>query len=233
MSRTEEVHWRRRPVTVEFGHLNPALQAIIGKSAFDDFCLTLDKKKLKALRFNRGLGELSLLAGIGFLSGCPGPKLPSDNLHGVTAALAGSSLRTWAAKLVQKRYIGLIKSMNQSGILQTKFEGNYPRDWINPTIIANSHPVFYVNAKGDMVFLRNNRWEYARYVFQKSFAGKIGLNLWRWRGYLEPPKAPQPVREWAKEKALEWAGALVPKRKPAFGMVRAATAARVRRKKII
>ena len=225
MSRNEEVHWRKRPVTVEFEHLNPALQGIIGRES--GLSSTLGgHNNIKSRRFMRATSEatgLNLLLGLVGLSALPHKVLSSTegrNMMGLTSGglILASSLRLLLAKTIQRKHKQLIKSMKRFGILQPCFEGNYPGDWINPAIVANSHPVFYVNAKGDMVFLRSNRWEYARYVFQKSFAGKIGLNLWRWRGYLEPPKAPQPVREWAKEKALEWAGALkrVPKRRPAF-----------------
>jgi len=79
-----------------------------------------------------------------------------------------------------------------------------------------------VNWKGDLIFPKMTRIEYARYVFQKKWPGKLGLNPWRWRAYIEAPKAPKKVREWAAEKAAEWARALRPK--PAFGLAKARTA---------
>jgi len=138
-----------------------------------------------------------------------------------SAAAAG---RAVIAKTIQSKHKDLVKAMKESGILQTKFEGNYPRDWINPTIVANTHPVFFVNWKGDLIFPKMTRTEYARYVFQQKWPGKLGLNLWRWRAYLEPPKAPKTVREWAAEKAAQWAAVLKPRPVPAFGLAKARTA---------
>jgi hypothetical protein len=63
--------------------------------------------------------------------------------------------------------------------------------------------------------------EYARHKFQKSVGGKAGLNLWRWRVYLKPPRAPKPlVEKWkayAEQQARLW------KLKPKWAPTRVST----------
>lgn len=56
---------------------------------------------------------------------------------------------------------------------------------------------------GNLIFLKSTRAEYYRFLFQKSILGKLGYNTWWLRGYLEPPKAPESVKKWAREKLRE------------------------------
>lgn len=105
--------------------------------------------------------------------------------------------------------------MKKFGILKPSFENNYPKDWINPTIVEKTHPVFHVKANGDLVFHRPTRIEYARMMFQKRFPGKLGLQPWRWRAYLKKPEAPEKIRDWAKRQADKWAKKYMPKPVPA------------------
>ncbi len=224
---TKEYNWRKKPVLIKFEHLNPALQDMIGRKgmSFREWNSSL---AIRAQRQGKAIFEglpLTVLISIGASFGW--------GMSGV-ATIGGLpilvSARRAIAKSIQDRHEDLVSAMKKFGILQTKFEGNYPRDWINPTIVANTHPIVHVKGNGDLVFLRATRAEYARYVFQKSFAGKLGLNPWRWRAYLEPPTAPKPIRAWAKQWAAELAESLVPRRKPAFAMTGAGRTHAVRRK---
>lgn len=224
----EQGHWRKRLVLIKFNHLNPALQGIIGRKGmgFKEWNSSL---AIRAQRQGKTVFEGIPLTALISIGASLGWGMGGAAIIGGLPILVPA--RAAIAESIQDRHEDLVNAMKKFGILQTKFEGNYPRDWINPTTVANTHPIVYVKGNGDLVFLRATRAEYARYVFQKSFARKLGLNPWRWRAYLEPPTAPKSVREWAKEHAAKWAEAVtLPRRKPAFGTVKAASAYAVRRK---
>jgi hypothetical protein len=121
----------------------------------------------------------------------------------LTSALGAPNIlmRTIVVRTIQRLHETHKEIMNKVGVLSTATEGNYPRDWMNPTSIARTHPIFYVNARGDFVFLRETRSEYYRYRYQNTFFGKwSGTNLWKWRAYLEPPHPPKAWKEWANDK---------------------------------
>lgn len=124
--------------------------------------------------------------------------------------------------------------MKKFGILQTKFEEIYPQGWINPTIVANTHPVFHVKGNGDLVFHRPTRVEYARMKFQEKLPGRLGFQPWRWRAYLQKPEAPEPVKAWAASKVREWAQTLrpVPALRPALVQARRTSTFRQKRKRV-
>ncbi|MBI5224996.1 hypothetical protein HY989_03930 [Candidatus Micrarchaeota archaeon] len=104
--------------------------------------------------------------------------------------------RELALKWYKESLSEIIQHIKQTGLLKPEFEKEYPKGWINPTNIAKTHPAFFVNNSGNLVFLKNSRQEYYRYKYQK----KIGRSVWRWRAYVEPPLAPEKVKDWAKLK---------------------------------
>jgi len=210
---------------IKFEHLNPALQDMIGKpgsgsvirSIFSDNSSTIrDERKTRALIEAMTLATLLDLLNVFPFSLSPQSKLETRVATGMMAFLLGG--RAAIARGIQARHKKLVKAMKKFGILQTRFEGSYPRDWINPTTVAKTHPAFYVNRKGDLVFPKITRTEYARYVFQKRFLGKLGLNPWRWRAYIEPPTRPKKISEFVKAKLRQW---LAPRPRPAFRLANA------------
>ncbi len=222
----KEIKTRKaKVVTIKRKHLNPRLQEIIG-TRFSGITSTtvIGDRRLRALN------EVGLTMNTVALAGSL-PKASNREMIPYTSAgiAIGASARTLIAKLIQKRHRQLVKEMKNVGLLQTKFEGSYPRDWINPAIVAKTHPVFYVKANGDLVFLKPTRTEFMRYQFQKKFLGKIGLNPWRWRAYIKKPKAPKKVWDIAKAKAIQLAETLR-QPEPAFGFVRAETRSKTARK---
>jgi hypothetical protein len=99
------------------------------------------------------------------------------------------------------KFINYIRDLaNKFGLLDTKVEHLYPKDWIKPTEVAKTHPIFYIDLNGNLVILQNSRLEYYRYAYQKSFPGKFGLQPWLWRSYFEPPQAPESVKQWTRNK---------------------------------
>ncbi len=216
---------REQSITIKFSHLNQKLREIIGTSNPKDIATEFATGHFGTLRANRRLRAWSeaftLINAFNLVQwstiGSHGSA--SRQFQGIAATGTALSVlsRTMAARAVQKKHRELAAAMKEFGIMQTKFEGDYPRDWINPTIVAKTHPTFYVKANGDVVFPSQTRIEYARYVFQKKFPGKIGLNPWRWRAYLEKPKAPAKVADIVSAKIGEWLA--LAKRRPAFGIV--------------
>jgi len=102
-----------------------------------------------------------------------------------------------------ERIMSKIKTRaNKYGLLDTRFESLYPNNWMNPIEVAKTHPIFYIDLKGNLVILQNTRMEYYRYAYQKTFPGRFGFQPWLWRSYFEPPVAPESIRQWAKEKLL-------------------------------
>ncbi len=144
------------------------------------------------------------------------PEKLAGQFIGGTLSTASAGARTLLAHAVQKRHDDLISAMQKYGIVQTRFEENFPQEWINPTSVKKTHPIFYVDFKGNLHFLKESRIEYARHAFQKTWMGKIGWNPWNWRTYLRPPEVPESAVKWGKRKAMQWAQALTPK--PAFAM---------------
>lgn len=131
----------------------------------------------------------------------------------VTSGMGGLAFARWAAgrgRNIQRLHEKIKARMAEFGVLQTEHEGRYPLGWINPVFIAKTHPVFHVEPNGDLVFHRDTRQEYLRWKVQNKFKTSAG---WWWREYLRPPKAPQPVKEWADAKMKAF-GAKIEKLKP-------------------
>ena len=186
--------WRKKKIIVKFKDLNPAVQDIVKsnnpfmKQFVHD---TLNTNDIRSLRIQRGFFDSFTLLGLYGL-------IPNNYLK---IFMITPFWRHRLVKEVQSRHKDLLESINKYGLLQTTHERNYPRDWIKPDIVEQTHPIFYVKGNGDLVFIpRGRTMEYYRMLFQKSKMGKLGLNAWRWRVYLKPITAPQKVREWARSK---------------------------------
>lgn len=193
-------------ITIRVEHLHPDLQKIIsdGLGAVlegKDPGIRVQRRTRAAYDFNAFGGAVAGIVGKGY------PRLGGVGLFAATAYL-----RTVAAIGIQIKHEELTEEMHKRPVIQTKFEGDYPEDWVKAGAIAETHPIFYVDGKGNLHFLKNNRMEYARHKFQQTTFGKLGLNLWRWRAYLKPPEAPQKVREWAAIKVRKW----IKREKPAY-----------------
>ena len=194
-----------KAVIVKFADLNPKLRETIKSDLgfLTSYFVPFEPRGrgIRELRQLRGITEIGVLVNAGSLTS----KTLRNNQTVLSEVVLPLALyaRQITVSTIQKKHNELVELMNKHGLLNTTAEGNYPRDWMNPSIIAKTHPIFYVKANGDLVFIKegNNvsfRIEYARYLYQKAWAGKLGLNPWRWRTFLRPPKAPEKVRNWAK-----------------------------------
>lgn len=185
---------KRKRACVKFAHLNPALQEIIGHS-FLDFKPEIPLRSMRSGRLANEAAFAINAADIVFNQPHPWKGLSA------TFALATLGGRILLAKGVQERHQQLVDKINSYGILSAEHEKHYPPNWMRPAEVARTHPIFFVAMNGDLIFLRENRAEHARWKFQQTKAGKAGLNLWRWRAYLRPPKAPESVFSRAKHLA--------------------------------
>lgn len=160
----------------------------------------LSIRRHRTLRAAYDFGIAGLVAGTiaHTINGTANPISTGVNTGGFFLAAV---IRTGLAHQIQEKHEKLKEQMNKYGILQTQHEHNYPFSWFNPTKVAETHPVFYVKGNGDIVFKKNSRPEYLRYLAQqKKVISVPGIQPWRWRAYLEPPTAPAKVREWARAK---------------------------------
>lgn len=201
----EDKRLKQNEVIVPYNALNLRIQEIIGKKGslgiYDESIVHSQPEffsnqlAIRHLRKVRGFTEGN--AAIGLLTGMP---------EGIAGAFLHWGARMVTVKYIRKSYEDILDVMNKFGVLQTKIEASFPKDWINPTKISQTHPIFFVDGKGNIHFLKDgSRLEYARHIFQKTRAGKLGFGFWRWRGYLSPPKAPEKAKDWAKRKVSEWA----------------------------
>ncbi len=141
------------------------------------------------MRFSRAWFDgLSLLNIHGIASAAHNKQFPP--LTTLALSLTGTA-RTIAAKLIQSKYVEIANTMKTHGILQPSFEKEYPPKWLNPTVVAETHPIFSVQANGDVVFRRVTPKEFKLLKMQDRWIGKAGLNVWRWRGTLRKPQAPE------------------------------------------
>ncbi|HIH15900.1 MAG TPA: hypothetical protein HA252_00660 [Candidatus Diapherotrites archaeon] len=172
----------QKEVVVPFQHLSPALREFI--------------TDIPAQRRVRGIAELGATSIIGVTGGLVGGGVPPEAgfpllFMASTAGMFAANTRTKVAEAIQEAYAHASHIMGHAGILDTKFEGHYPRDWMHPGVVANYHPIFFVDGKGNLHFLRQNkRGEAFRHRWQQTKPGKLGFTAWRWRGYLRPPKFP-------------------------------------------
>lgn len=142
------------------------------------------------------------------------------------ASLAGTVVptqlvnRTEAVKIVQYCYEKLSKQMRHTkAVVSPRALADYPPEVVNAELLSKTHPIFRVNVTGSITFLPMSRMEYARYVFQQKRLGKLGIQPWLWRGYLDVPNAPvswkkeaaQKVREWSEKIRERWTPSPVPR----------------------
>lgn len=221
----------KESIIVDFEHLNPALQKIIGVGRLAGMNPSAAMfLTIRGDRFVRGLSELSLLNlsfAMNVIIANNRGQLSSSELRSayklfLLGGVPMATLRTVLAKDIQKKHQKLVESMKGVGILKPgRIESKYPEGWLNPSTVAKTHPVFYVKGNGDLIFPKMTRTEYARFVFQKRWPGKLGLNPWRWRAYLESPERPEKVTDFVNAKIRQWLATMRPK--PAFGIATART----------
>lgn len=175
-------------VRVPFEHLSPAAQAVIGAPG--------SFRTIKNARLFRGLSELAIPIGATMTGAAMPFSLGAGELIGLAVGTVpvGLAFRANYVKQIQQAHEELKRAINRHGVLHTSFEGHYPFNWMNSTQVARTHPIFYVTGRGDIVFKKNTRLEYMRYLDQMRWYGKKGFTPWRWRVYLEPPTAPAKVR---------------------------------------
>jgi len=205
-------------VVIKFEHLNPRVQKLIWDyeplKIQEILAINPSKKTIKGARRLRGFLEsttsLSALILAGTQVGAYKLQSPASSTMFKIAITTGVLGRGITAHNIKKLHTKLVDSIKKNGLLQTRFEGHYPEDWINPVIVSKTHPSFHVKGNGDIVFHKTTRTEYFRIKFQERFK----VAGWRWRVCLAPPVAPQTVRAWTKQKLAEIARNL-PRVKPA------------------
>ncbi|MFH1225045.1 MAG: hypothetical protein V1676_04540 [Candidatus Diapherotrites archaeon] len=205
---------RNATVRIKFEHLNPNLQILIKNSNKIPQGWEVDKLGVNTLRGWRKTTE-GILAGVALwdLHDYVSKKPPSP-MASATAYVAEAYVRQAVVNAIHEKHVALADVMQKCGILATESEGNYPRDWSNPAIVKETHPIFSVQHNGDLVFRKNSRREYLQYCIQKKWPGKFGLNPWNWRVYLKPPTAPEKIRVLAVNKLREMAAKMPPIRAP-------------------
>ncbi len=198
---------QEREVRVAHEHLNPALQFLIQRGEKGGFAEILDgftavpsypPNSIKALRTTQKISAGALVANVALDSYLKShPHLPAF----IGTGLASMS-REAAGSLLRNKHKELVTIMRSGGVLKTKYEGHYPEGWMNPTTIAQTHPIFHVDPKtGDLIFHKETRGEYFKWQVQRKVPTSIG---WWWREYLRPPTAPQSVKAWANDKLAAW-----------------------------
>jgi hypothetical protein len=198
---------KEQALIIKFNDLNPKLKELIFKGSFHD-------ETLRARRVNRGAAEAGLISSGMAFSGLTLNRGYSwlFPVVGATAAVTATS-RQLSVKGIQKIHADLASEIALNGVLQTGYEHykrKYGIDFAKKRMLERTHPIFYVKANGDLVFLPESKIEYARYKFQKERLGRAGLHPWRYRAYTRTPKAPQRIGEYTKEKFRKWAGRLSP-----------------------
>ncbi|MDO8625609.1 MAG: hypothetical protein Q7R47_05990 [Candidatus Diapherotrites archaeon] len=126
------------------------------------------------------------------------------------------------AKVIQYTHDDLTEEMKDHGVLQIRFEKDYPPGWINPTSVMETHPIFSVTQNGDIIFRRVTPKEFKLLRIQQGWRGKTGLNIsadpraliFRWRGTLRKPLAPEVESAKLKDRIKALASRLKPIRLP-------------------
>jgi hypothetical protein len=198
-------------VRIRFEHLSPAVQAIIKRPKGDSFSPDSKKATIREARIARALFDGLTLATVG--AGSFGWIMGSPPAVGVAGIYVGYNFtrRIKYAKKTNRLHEKLIETMSTYGVIAPKFEEEYGERWMNPADIAESYPIFHVEPNGDLVFHRNSRAEYLKWMVQRKLYTSTG---WWWRAYLKPPKAPESVKEWAKRKLKKTSTAI--EREPAY-----------------
>src|SRR3990167_7183433 len=122
--------------------------------------------------------------------------LPDSSMKLYFGTLAGITL---AAKLNLNQFLidannRLLDGINRFGLLDARYEKEFPEGWMKPAVVGMTHHIIFVNGKGNLVLKRDilkgrkggkeNRMEYYRYLTQNSEPGKLGMVPWRWRIYI-------------------------------------------------
>lgn len=129
-------------------------------------------------------------------------------------AIYGGKVGSWSAfaagsllglAVVNKSYAERVQTMYREmnfsqPLFSVRHEREFPEGWMSAGVIKETHPIYYVDFKGNFVFVKSSRAEYYRYLYQKSILGKLGYHTWWLRGYLEPPKVPESAKKWATAK---------------------------------
>lgn len=191
----------QKEVVVPFNDLNPEIQGVI--------------ETINGLRHHRTMtGDINITMAGAFAIYQYLRGNPEFNLYNLGWAMFGAHMRTPVVRDIQKEH----DQMKERPLIHSSAENKYPRDWIHASEIRRTHPIFYVRGNGDLVLVQPSRMEYFRYLFQHEWAkgklGKNGVNMWRWRGYLEPPKAPESVKKWAREKLKKMMERMKPVARP-------------------
>ena len=234
MAGEKEKPLEKESLIIKYEHLNPRLQQMIGgKVNIEDISPFIKSRSIRTSRRWRASVEGETLATLLFVYHGIKQKDVSLIKEAKIGSVLGITARTIFAKIIQRKHNDLVKEMKNGGIIQPgRIESKYPEGWLNPSVVAKTHPVFYVKRNGDLIFPRMTRTEYARYVFQKRLPGKLGLNPWRWRAYLKPPERPEKVTAFVNAKIKEWLAIARRQRlKPALGIVTTTKKVQPRRKK--
>lgn len=183
---------------------------------FEDLNGRIQQKIIFLVRYrsHRALSEL-------FGSLAVSTSLPHIPKVALTVGGYYTGLRAVFANQIQKMHQEIVNDFNRYGVLDTANEGNYPRDWMNPSIVGKTHPTFFVKGNGNIVFMKESKKEYWRYkVQQKKLIQLLGANPWRWRGILRPPTAPESFRKKVAHQLRALTAKvprmIPPRRRPAF-----------------
>ncbi len=188
---------KQKEITIPLHDLNPMIQLIISS--------------IKRRRTHRGLSEASTtaFAASAIMDILEGNRAAASFTTFFVGAFAG--LRQRDAMSVQTKHHEMTKEQT---LIRPDVENRYPRDWLSISEIKKTHPILSVKGNGDVVLTKPSRAEYYRYLFQQSAVGKLGLNTWRWRVFLEPPKAPESVKKWARQKLARTIEQMKPRWRP-------------------
>ena len=200
----------QKEIIVPYNTLAPELQAIIGNPKrmklsypVEAFNKILSKSGFQnsiiMARTFRGIAEINAAA---FILLSLTPKSQALNLRLTSGAML--ALRIAVVKIVQRKHEELLSTIKKVGIIKQGAHAKYSA-FADINELEKTHPIFFVDAKGNLHFLKETKTECARSIFQKKWAGRIGLNMWRWRVYLHEPQPTQSLNAWAKETAQAWA----------------------------
>ena len=176
----------QKTVVVKFSHLNFLAKNTINFAFGDKHILKYLGTGIKNLRFLR---IASLLAGSAlFLSSFYPPLIIM-----VPALLSGLSftvLGLMTGKVLQHTNNTLRNEMGSLLVLDWKYRKQYPRNWKDLSVVAETHPVFFVNQIGNVVFKRDSILErFLRRMQEMPLIHILGIHPWRWRNYVKPPSA--------------------------------------------
>ncbi len=181
-------------VKIPYEHLNPTLQAIIGTPGH----FSISHPNLDTIQVNRASRGTAALGVLAVTAAFDNFQYPLTDVHLSNIAFGAGIVALYHvkhSKLIREAHSRLRDTLGKNSVLQTQFEHLYPFHWDSAGVIAETHPVFYVTGRGDLVFKKLTRLEYMRYLDQERwYSKKFGLTPWRWREHLKPPKAPEKVR---------------------------------------